>query len=140
MGLDQLLARGNAILSREARERAAKHAEEELDSVRAKRMRMAQLQAERFEWKPIAAAVLFEVQTCANCGQKHTFFRGFGTILQRKADFLERWAAADCLDRGLPFQRRQIETAAPTCALCFMDFCTEPPPAPYEFHPDRKGE
>lgn len=139
LGLDQLLAQGQAILSREARERALKKLEDESEVTRQRRMRLAQLQAERFEWKPIAACALFEVQTCLHCGVVNSLFRGFGTIMQRKANFAERYLRSEGLDRGLPFQKRQIVTTSQCCADCIEDFCSEGTPSNvYEFHPDRK--
>ena len=139
MGLDLLLAQGQALLSREARERALKKLEDESEATRQRRMRLAQLQAERFEWKPVAAAVVFEEQICLYCGTIHSMFRGFGTIMQRKANFAERFLASEGLDRGLPFQKRTLSVRTPTCADCLEEFCAEGAQGNvYEFHPNRK--
>jgi hypothetical protein len=122
LGLDQLLARSRALQSREARERAAKKIEEESDLIRERRMRMAQLSAERFEWKPIASVAIFEVQTCSHCGDKHSVFRGFGLRYERKANpEVKRFAAADCLDKGLPFEMEELVSSMPVCASCIHE-------------------
>lgn len=138
MGLDELLALGRAEQSREARERAAARTHDELEAVRQRRMRLAQAQADRFEWKPIAALAMFELQQCANCGTEHTVFRGFGTLLRRKSSSEERWSRAECLDKGLPFQQRIMPSRVPCCATCIELFASEGETLPYEFKPERK--
>ena len=138
LGLDELLAKGRALVSREKREKAMKTLEDELEATRQRRMKLAQAAAERFEWRPIASLAMFEEQTCANCSTKHTMFRGFGILYQRKAKFEERWQAAPCLDRGLPFQRRVIQSASAVCISCIEEWAAPPDFPPYEFHPERK--
>lgn len=140
MGLDQLLARGRAELSRDARERAAAKSEDELESVRQARLKKAQAIADRFAWKPVAAVALFETQTCLHCGKTHNIFRGFGTLYQQKSNFAERWEKADCLDRGLPYQQRGIASTAPTCVDCIQEFSADRRQAQYEFHPSRRTD
>lgn len=140
MGLDQLLARGKAIVSREAREKAARQTDTELEASRIRRMRLAQAQAERFEWRPIAAGALFEEQICRNCGSIHDLFRGYGVLYQRRANFVERWERADCLDRGLPFQKRKLIQPVPVCSNCIDTFAENVELPPYEFHPQRKED
>lgn len=125
MGLDLLLKQAAALRDREKVRAAAKALQDESDAIRARRMRMAQIQADRFEWRPVAAVALFERQVCKNCGSEATMFRGFGTLLQQKASFIERVAAAECLDHGLPFQKKLLEGKTPYCARC-IDDVTEP--------------
>jgi hypothetical protein len=138
LGLDDLLARGRAELSRDARERALKRLTDESDVVRERRMKAAQAAADRFKWNPIAAVVMFEQQTCQNCGVIHSLFRGFGTLYQQKASFVERWEKAECLDRGLPYQQRVLPSSVPCCVDCISEFVSDEVQPPYEFHPERK--
>lgn len=140
MGLDELLAQGRLIRDREARERAAKKTEEELEVARQRRMRKAQEDADRFAYKPIAALAMFEEQTCRNCGSVHSMFRGYGTLYQRKSSFDEKWERADCLDRGLPFQMRTMPGATPVCSECIGTFSAPADLPPYEFVRETKGE
>lgn len=140
MGLDELLKRGKAIMSREARERAAKATQDQLDAVQARHLRASQLMAERFEWKPVAAVGIFEVQTCTHCHTQHQLFRGFGTRMMRKLDRTVRIAKAECLDRGLPYERHEIIGSAPVCSNCEAEVTAPMAPPEYELHLDRKED
>jgi len=137
MGLDLLLKQAAALMDREKVKKAAAALQEESDAIRARRMRMAQIQADRFEWRPVAAVALFERQVCSNCGCEATLFRGFGTLLQQKASFIERVAAADCLDRGLPFQKKLMEGKSPYCSRCIDDVAEPFVGEPAVFYPNR---
>lgn len=140
MGLDQLLARGQAIISRDARARAAKATDDELEIVRQRRLQQAAALAERFQWRPVAALAMFEEQTCRNCGSIHSMFRGFGTLYRRRVDNTENWKAADCLDRGLPFELRKFGQNVDVCADCIVEFAAPDELKPHEFRSDRVGD
>lgn len=140
MGLDVLLAKARVIQDRDARERAAKQSEEELEAVRQRRIRQAQILAARFEWRPVASVILFEDQVCRNCGRVHSLFRGFATLMERQSDSIKRLTAAQCLDPGLPFQRREIPSTAPCCAECLERFIVPPSEPSYTYVPLRSGD
>jgi len=139
-GLDVLLKRSSAIQSRDARERAARLLEEESEAVRQRKIRQAQLLAERFEWRPVAAVAIFECQACKTCGHFHYVFRGFATRMERKADTIKRLASAECLDRGLPFERELMATQVPVCVDCLDKYVGQPGEPSHTYVPLRSGE
>lgn len=122
-GIDALLKQVDK--ARNVRERAANDVNLELDAIMRRRLQAAQVIADRFEWKPVASVALTEQQLCSHCGACHTLFRGFHTLFQRKADECERMVMADCLDRSLPFQLRELLSKAPCCADCMKSFIGE---------------
>lgn len=142
LALDDLLKQAAALISREKVLAASRALNEESEAIRARRMRLAQAQAERFEWKPVASLAMFETQTCECCGSAATLFRGFGTLFQQKASFVQRIAAAPCLDHGLPFQKKILEAKAPFCSLCIEQHARAEPyqGTPSTFVPDRKTD
>lgn len=141
LGLDQLLAKSEALRSREAREKAAKALDEETDAIRARRIAQAAALAARFEWKPVASVAIFEVQTCSNCGKEHSVFRGWATRMERKADSnIKRLAAAPCLDRGLPLETDYLESSASVCIQCLQAYALNLEAPAYEFHPTKRAD
>lgn len=139
-GLDVLLAKGQAILSREARDRARRALEEESDAVRKRRIEQAIALAARFEWKPVAAVALFEQQECMNCGNKHTHFRGWAQRMEQKANpNIKRLVGAECLDRGLPLETEMLQGAAQVCITCLNHFVGTPAEASHTFVPNGRS-
>ena len=139
MGLDLLLKQASALRDRDRVLAASRALTEESEAIRARRMRLAQIQAERFEWKPVAAVAMFERQTCKTCASEATVFRGFGTLMQQKASFIERIAAADCLDHGLPFQKKLFESKSQYCITCISEATKPFIGEPAVFHPHKEG-
>jgi hypothetical protein len=138
LDLYELIKKGQAIQSREARERAARLTSDQLAAVQARHLRLSQLAAERFEWRPVAAVVMFEVQTCSHCCRQHKVFRGFGTRFMRRSDSTMRIAQAECLDRGLPLETHEILSQAPLCVECMAEVASDGPMRPYELHLNRR--
>lgn len=137
-GLDVLLEKVRVNQSRDARERAARATADELEAIQQRRLRMAQIQAERFEWRPVGSVVLFERQVCENClGMSHVF-RGFSTLMERKADAIRRMVQAPCIDFGLPVTQEFLPATVPVCFACVdrMIFNGSLPEAQHEFIPN----
>lgn len=142
IGLDALLKRAEVerenAHARTIREKAAQALEDDLESLRKRRLAQASAIAERFAWEPVASVAFFEAQTCQGCGKFHYQFRGFATKMKRKADAITRLVSASCLDQGLPFERVLMPASVPVCIECLEGYVQRTAVPSHEFTPNRR--
>lgn len=75
-----------------------------------------------FVWETTACVALFDVQTCAACGHRHRFFRGWFESQQHRSDSnCHRLVRGKSADISLP--RRIEEHQQGACEMC--DDCAE---------------
>ncbi len=140
MDVFDLITKGKALLAADAKRKAAERTSEQMESIQKRHAAASQRMRERFQYEPVAAVTLFEVQTCRNCGLVHHLFRGFGTRMARKADNYKVIYKADCLDRGLPHEREDLVGSSECCIDCIADYTKPAVYEPLEFVPAHRPE
>lgn len=148
-GLALLLRQGQIIEGREKRAKAAERLKEQGDAITAAKLAQAQLIADRMEWKPHEAVILFERQTCERCGCVNHVFQGFGVKMRQKASAVERivihepgpGSNREAFDRGLPPKLHILVDTVAVCYDCVDEFIAEGSEiTPYVFVPGKRPE